>query len=120
MIKVALLCCWGENSIELLHRYKLQTPGNSGIWDSIVGVDNVNDADYYIIMEDFYETEKLDPSKKIYIKREPPWIVKQSFQNKSSLYKFDYTNAYCCSVWWVQKTYDELKKTQNKNGKKKI
>jgi len=120
MIKVTFLCCWGESTSALFHRYKLQSPGSAGVWDNIVGVDNVNDADYYIIMEDFYEKKKLDPAKKIYIKREPPWIVRTSFGNKPSLYKFDYTNGYWCATWWVKKTYDELKILQNKTNKKKI
>lgn len=121
MTKIAFLCSWGETPEELLNRYRVITPGNSGKWNEIVGVKNLDEADYYVIMQDYEEgRDKLDPSKKIYFKREPHYITNVSFENKPGKHKMTYDKWHHVSVWWVQKTYDELKAIKAKQEKKKI
>lgn len=107
--KVSFHCSWGESCSELFDRYSLQTPQNKGKWNTIEGTPKPFEADYHIIMQDDDgESLKLNPLKKIYLKREPPWTVRYSFEKKPALYKFDYTISYQASVWWVKRTYDEL------------
>ena len=55
---------------ELLERAKRQTPGNSGVWKDMSGTNDINEADYYIVME-ATDMPTPDPSKTYYFSREP-------------------------------------------------
>ena len=51
MIKVIFFCNWGSNSEELLGKYKLFTPNNKGIFNSLIGVNKTSEADVIIFLE---------------------------------------------------------------------
>lgn len=53
MTKIIFLGNWGETPTQLLNRLSNQTPNKSGIWGDIVGVTNLNEADYYIVLEGY-------------------------------------------------------------------
>jgi hypothetical protein len=104
MIKVAFIGNWGESPETLLKRYSAQTPGNTGVWQNIVGVPNIKDADYNIIMEQ--SSLDLPQDNTIVIKREPNYISSH-VPNYKHVVSWDDTN--CGSTWWINKSYDELK-----------
>ena len=51
MHKVIFLNNWGEPIPTLLSRYSNQTPDNSGEWGNVKGVSDINEADYYVLMD---------------------------------------------------------------------
>ena len=115
MKKIVFLSNWGEPPAQILKRYSKQTPNNSGIWNNIIGVDNIKDADFYIILEGF--NQKLPQDKTISIKREPKFInnTKPNYQN---IITWDDSN--CGITWWVNKSYDELKSMEYPEKSKKV
>jgi hypothetical protein len=104
MKKIVFLCDWGETSESILKRYSKQTPNNSGIWVDLVGVKNIDEADYFIVLEGYHK--QLPQEKTIYIKREPDFISTKK-QNYNNSILWEDTN--CGVTWWLNKSYDELK-----------
>jgi len=90
--KVVFLNNWGESSQNLLKRYSIQTPLNSGKWKNIVGIDSIEKADYYVVMDGVREQvlNKLNWEKIIYLQREPknikPPFKNHNFPNNLFLY----------------------------------
>lgn len=104
MTKIIFLCSWNETPAQLLKRYGKQTPNNSGTWDDLVGVTDINEADYYIVLEGY--NGNLPQDKTIFIKREPNFIRTYK-TNYKHVIDWDETN--CGITWWVNKSYDEFK-----------
>jgi hypothetical protein len=115
MNKIVFLCDWGESPESILKRYTKQTPGNSGVWGDVEGVVNINDADYYVVLEGY--SKQLPNNKTIYIKREPDFISTKK-QNYTNNILWDETN--CGITWWLNKNYDELKNMEYPNKTKKV
>lgn len=115
MVKIIFLCNWGESSSDLLKRYSSQTPKNSGVWDNTEGVTDINQADYYIVLEG--HNGNLPQEKTIFIKREPKFI-----RNFKPNYKhvIDWDESNCGITWWVNKSYDELKEMVYPKKSKKV
>lgn len=104
MTRVAFVCDWGESSASILDRYRRQTPGNRGVWKSVVGVESHKDCDLVVVLGG---TElEIDKSKALLIHREPDFIRKPNTQG----YEFYITwqDAFCGVTWWLSSTYDEL------------
>jgi len=125
MIKICFICNWGLNSSQLLNKYRLQTPGNTGRWGSIIGVDDIYAADWIVCLEDlpadFYKNYPLaDPKKILFFAREPEWLVQRKWAEHDSIYKFDYTTFRHLSVWMVEKSYDELNQFVYEKRSKKV
>ena len=114
-IKIIYLNNWGESTTDLLNRYSKQTPKCKGIWKNLIGVTNIKDADFYIVLEGYHIV--LPSDKTIYIKREPDFIRKHTSSYKHQINLKD-TN--CGLVWWINKTYDELKTMQYPQKTKNI
>ena len=57
-----------------LPHLKRQTPNNSGIWKNIIGTANLQEADYYVIMEDLIKGISIDFKRTICFQCEPPYI----------------------------------------------
>lgn len=115
MIKIIFLCNWGENSQQLLTRYSNQTPNKSGTWDNIIGVTDIKEADYYIVLEGYNGT--LPQDKTIFVKREPNFIRTYK-TNYTHVIDWDETN--CGITWWVNKSYDEFKAMPYPKKTKKV
>jgi len=115
MKKIMFLCNWGESPAQLLKRYGSQTPDNSGTWGDIVGVTNLNEADYYIALEGY--NGNLPQDKTIFVKREPNFI-----RNFKPNYKhvIDWDESNCGITWWVNKSYDEFKAMPYPDKTKKV
>jgi len=111
MIKIAILGPWWDDAITPLNAYSKQTPGKKGIWKDMVGVTNLDEADYYVIMQDDSKiSKKLPKNKKIFLRREPDSVISEKkFRKNKGLYLASYNNEFHFVTWWVDKTYDQLK-----------
>jgi len=115
MTKIIFLCNWGETPKQLLTRYSNQTPNKSGVWGDIVGVDNFDDADVYIVLEGY--GSPLPQDKTIFVKREPEFINKNKQPYKHTI-SWEDTN--CGITWWLNKSYDDLKNLPYPDKTKKV
>jgi hypothetical protein len=106
MNKVFFISSWNERSDSLLHRYSKQTPGLSGAWKDIVGVSNINDADYCIVLGGRETNYNFDPDKTIYIKREPDFIEPAPVGFRHTIL---WKDTHCGITWWINRNYDQLR-----------
>jgi hypothetical protein len=118
MIKVCFICNWGENSSQLLNKYKTQTPNNSGVWGNIQGVSNPNEADYFVIMDGGIRS--LPRDKVLFFQREPSNIKGLTEDLKGVKFKGTYDTTNQASVWWVKRDYDYLSKLVTRPKQKKV
>ena len=117
MISVFFLNSWGENHSHLLKRYCKQTPNRKGVWKNIIGVDDINLADYCIILGGRQTRINFDPEKTIYIKREPNFIERAPANLNHAI---QWKNSHCGVTWWLNKDYDELKNMNYLQKQKEI
>ena len=102
------------NQNELLHRARRQTPGNKGIWKDMEGTPNIEDADYYIILE-ATDVKTPDPSKTFYFSREPRGVGGGMGPMDPRIRRFSFLTgeSYFSTFWYCErsgytKTYDDL------------
>jgi len=113
MTKVIFYGFWGETTTEMLGRYSIQTPGCSGIWEDIQGVDNPDEADYFIIMDGApsYVWDELDWSKVIFLQREPEYIRPLTLNHNfpdNIFYDGTWKNHCQAQTWWTNVSFDDL------------
>jgi len=115
VIKIAFLSSWGDNSETLLDKYRVQTPNGNGIWDNLIGVSDLKNADFYVVMGsesvskilDLIEKNRLDTNKIILFQREH--LVSEKREYSIPVFKhFTYDNSYTMAVWWIDKPFDCL------------
>lgn len=116
MIKIYFTGNWGESSTNMLKRYAKQTPKCLGKWDNLVGVDNPNIADFFIVLEGSNLNLPLD--RTIYIKREPDFIQPFNANHYKHVINFETQNGGV--TYWLGKTYDELSELNYPEKKKGI
>lgn len=119
MKKIVFFSSWSTPT-KLLERYSALTPGNSGRWLNIVGVDNVDVADYIIILDPLKEfNDKYNNKIKIVLQREPEYVssIDKIYETKADKY-FCYENgSYLFSTWWINKPFDEIEDLPYKKTK---
>jgi len=115
VIKVVFLCNWNLSPHQLLKNYSKQTPNEAGIWKNIIGVSNIDEADYYIVLEGTHT--QMCQDKTILIKREPDFIIPWRANYKHTIV-FDEGNTGV--HWWINRTYDELKNLSYPSKSKKV
>jgi hypothetical protein len=77
MIKIFFCCSWDPNPVHFLEdKYAPLTPNNSGKWNNIIAVTNINEAEWVIIIDDIHNSQrgqisKFNPDKIICLPREP-------------------------------------------------
>ena len=111
MKKIILLNNWGESPSKYLEHCRQQTPNSSLSWDNIIGVDNIKDADYYIILDDpprDINLSMLDPEKIIFLQREPDH-VKNYRRPIEAKHVYTYDNHLTYALWWIKKPFQELR-----------
>jgi len=106
MYKVFFLNSWNEPSPDLLLRYRKQTPGMLGIWKDIIGVSNINDADYCIVLGGKKTNYNFDNNKTIYVKREPDFIEPAPLGLRHAVL---WKDTHCGITWWINRSYDQLR-----------
>ena len=98
---------WNEKPSDLLARYSRQTPGCSGIWKNIEGVDDPSKANVIIVLggqrgfKDVFRDKEI-----IFVTREPDFIERPPHLN--GVHMFQWSERHTGITWWVDKTYDEL------------
>jgi hypothetical protein len=121
MKKIILLNNWGESPLQYLEHCRQQTPGDNFAWEQIVGVDNLSDADFYIVLDGLpagFNPNFLNPEKTIYLQREPTH-VRAYRQPVNAKYVYTYDNYPTYALWWIKKPFLELsnlKYPQKNNG----
>lgn len=104
MKKVIFIPGWDESPEKVLKRLIRQTPNLSGKWGNIIGTSNIEEADYIILLENFKKDYPDD--KVLFVKREPDYISKMKTTYSNKILWSDFNTG---AVWWINKTYDELK-----------
>jgi hypothetical protein len=110
--RVIFLCSWQESPRELLDFYAKQTPGGRGIWGDLVGVADVREADYFVIMEGIpegFDRTLLPKNRTICFPREASLSSeRKNYEGGSYRYAFTYQDAYHVATWRVMRPFDEL------------
>ena len=110
MKKIILLNNWGESPLQYLEHCRQQTINNSFAWDKIVGVTDLSQADYYIVLDGLpngLSPSSLDPEKTIYLQREPDHV--RAFNKPiNAKYVYSYQNHATYALWWIKKSFLEL------------
>lgn len=112
---------WADSKT-ILDDYKLQTPNSDGIWEDLVGVDDLEEAEYIIIQDSSIIKNKLSiyPKEKlIYFSREAldKNSIKEYPEDKFTHFSFWNGTGYLFTKWMYRKqgyggtskSYSELK-----------
>lgn len=114
-IKVMFFGYWATPKELLENVFNIFTPGGDGVWNNIIGVSNINEADYYVIFDAGHrQYQNLDPSKTIYIKLEPPgcltgWMRGLKLPLDQYFFSGTYDKIHIPAFPWINKTYAFLK-----------
>ena len=121
-IKIIFFSSWSLPGLYLKNTINILTPNNDGKWDNIIGTDNVDEADYYIILdEETKQSINLPNNKKIYLQREPRHYKKIHSNLNDYFFQGTYQNFYHVGVPWILKSFDFLKDFEyNKRNKKLV
>tara|TARA_R110002020_G_scaffold163562_1_gene349620 strand:+ start:1347 stop:2219 length:873 start_codon:yes stop_codon:yes gene_type:complete len=120
MIKMFFAPNWGLTVEQMVNDYKIQTPGNSGIWENITYTLDPSEADYLVIQDNCSRElfEFFSPDRRLYFSREaltPQFlegyinagVMQNSFWNGTGILwtKWVYPNR---SSGGVHMSYDDL------------
>lgn len=105
-------------SSELTSLFKTQTPYNSGTWNNIVVVDNVNQSDFEIVQDK--TTSIYDKNKLIFFGREPKHVHLHDITEASKRFHHNDGSSWLPQTWWVSQDYDSLTKNTNINKSRLI
>lgn len=117
MHNIIFYCSWGSNSQELLDRYKLMTKNDSGIWNNLKGVVDINIADIIIFIEGIPNNLNLNLlSKKKYfcLPREPLLQKNWEKYNLPTGYTYDNIIHVVTNPQFIDKNYDFLSNLEYK------
>lgn len=109
MKKIVFLCNWGWNPKQALGYYKGLTPDNSGKWEDIVGVETIEEADFFVILADLPAgAGSVDYSRAIYVQQEPTSMYAPQESGIRSKYKLTYDKCHGLPQWWIDKPFNEI------------
>lgn len=117
MKKIYFAPAWGLSNKEMTDWYKNQTPNKEGKWGNIESTYNINESDY-IIMQENTTLKNIDKSKTIFFGKEPNYITKNRCPNCFRNFHFELGNSWFPQTWWVNISYDNLKKLKPNKTKK--
>ena len=125
MKKIAFCCPWGINSSRLLEGFKKSTPNNDGVWEDLIGVEDVYAADWVVAVEDVdpqIDLSKINQHNIILCGREPPWIKNTNWDRHATSYKFKHSleNSYLFGISSFPLSYRELEELRWRPRQKKI
>ena len=114
---------WGIDSIELFGRYKQLTKNTRGIYNDIIGISNINDANYIIFIEGIpnnFNLQLLNNKKVICFPREP--FCKKNWEQFNFQYGYTYDNFFhvVTNPQFINKSYDFLSNLTYIEHKKKL
>lgn len=103
----------GEPPSKLLEIFKKQTPGRSGVWGELQGVDNYRDADYYMVIDWLPADSGIDSKKCIFLGAHPETVRPyRDMSGYTGLKMFDCKKTFGFGEWWLNLDYDYLKALQ--------
>lgn len=95
---------------KLLEIFKKQTPGNSGIWKNLKGIDNYKDADYFAVIDWLPPKLGIDENKCVFLGAHPESMsAYRNMDNYKCLAKADCKHTVGFLEWWIEYDYDYLK-----------
>ena len=104
MKKLYFINNWKQSLESFLVDLKYHTPEGKGIWKDLTYTTSINEADYFIFFEGLPAElrNKVDYSKSILIRLEPPWIkLADTFLNQQQLfYQITYDSNFGVAMWW--------------------
>lgn len=108
----------GEPPGKLLDIWRKQTPGRSGVWGQLQGVDNYKDADYYMVIDALPKNLGIDQKKCVFLGAHPE-TLKHIYQPMDDLQpgvncvaKASCKDTVGFLEWWINADYDYLKALQ--------
>lgn len=99
----------GESPEYLLNLFKKMTPGNSGEWGQLKGINNYKDADYFMVIDWLPPGLGIDPKKCVFLSGHPETM--QAYRDMSSyqcLAKADAKETFGFLEFWIKYDYDYL------------
>lgn len=122
MINIIFYCNWESSPQELLDRYKLMTKNDSGIWNNLVGVTDLNKADVIIFIEGIpkkFDLKLLKNKKVICFPREP-LNDNKNWNSYNFKYGFNYSEIHhvVTDPQFIDKNYDFLSNLKYNNREK--
>lgn len=102
----------GETPAKLLDMFKKLTPGNSGVWGQLQGVDNYKEADYFCVIDyiPVHLKKEIDETKCVFLGAHPR-SLKHAYRDMSN-YKgvamFDCDKNFGFGEIWVDVDYDTI------------
>ena len=123
MINIIFYCNWGSRPIELLERYKQMTKNNLGIYNTIYGTSNIDEAHVVIFIEGIprnFDLRLLNNKKIICFPREPHGH--KNWKKLELKHGYTYDNIYhvVTNPQFINKSYDFLKQLIYTEHKKKL
>lgn len=123
MKNIIFYCNWGNNTNELLNRYKKNTKNNLGIWNNLNGVIDINIADIVIFVEGIpnnFDLNCLKNKKVICFPREP--FVNKNWEKYNFRHGYTYDNFFhvFTNPEFIAKTYDFLNDLKYTTREKKL
>lgn len=104
----------GEPPGKLLEIFRKQTPGRSGCWGQLQGIDNYQNADYFMVIDDLPGNLKgVNPAKCVFLGTHPETL--KAYRNTSHykcLARTDVKDHVGMLEWWINFDYDYLKALQ--------
>lgn len=98
---------------KLLEIFKKMTPGSSGIWKNLIGVDNYKDADYFAVIDYIPYNVKISEKKCVFLGAHPQTLkAYRSFRAYNGIKMYDCKHIFGFGEWWIKYNYDYLKALQ--------
>ena len=104
-----------EPPAKLLELFRKQTPGNSGCWGNLQGIDNYEQADYFGVIDVIPNDlrNRIREDKCVFLGAHPETM--QAYRDMSSykgikMYDLKYNSGFL--EWWIKYDYDMIKALQ--------
>ncbi|MFB6187652.1 MAG: glycosyltransferase family 10 domain-containing protein [Halobacteriaceae archaeon] len=89
------------------------SPGTKGVWENIKAVTDPEKGEYHVCFNQ--PTDKVSSEKLVLFCREPPVSQRCEWQGVDALAKYPTTTYPMIQLWWLDKTYDDLKTIEPEN-----
>jgi hypothetical protein len=112
MSKIRVAFLQDDNSAaRTLEIYSKMTPGRKGVWKDLVGVTDLNEADFVVVIDNTTENlrKQLIPEKTIYVGAHPyNHMYYRCYDNVKCVAKLDQRDTFGFGEWWLDEDYDTL------------
>ena len=98
---------------KLLELFRKFTPGKSGIWGQLKGVNNYQDADYFGVIDYIPDNirNQIDETRCIFLGAHPETMqAYRDMSNYKGIKMYDLKHAFGYGEWWLKYDYDYLMK----------